>query len=210
MVPVTGPVSVRVWRVLAGAVVLLATACSSGADSEPAPASPQASPAPSTSTSSADPAATAPQGRWRVRVASRSPYYPGGSSQQQLMIRLVCDEECVGTIETETGVIRTVHWDGRRLTVLLPGHETGAARCFDAGGAPVPGTSTMTVDRSGELVLDASEPDAEGRPTRLEGSYDEDVTVDRQSADCGFPDSFTGTWRWDLESLESRAAEGTA
>ena len=182
---------------------LLATACSAGTDSRPPPASPQASPSP-------DLAASAPHGRWGITVASGSPYYPGGSSQQELTIRIVCDAECVGTIETESGVIRTVRWDGERLRVALPAHETGAAKCFDAHQSPGPGTSTMTVDRSGELVLEGSDPDAGGMPTRLVGRYDEEVTIDEQSADCGFPEEFVGTWEWDLTSLDSSPREDAA
>ncbi len=192
-----------VWSLLAVLVVVVATACSSGTDSEPPAGSPQAAPSPGV-------ADTAPQGRWRVRVSSDSPYYPGGSSSQELTIRIVCDEECVGTIETESGVIRTVHWDGARLLVTLPAHESGAAHCFDVQGSPGPGSSTMTVDRSGELVLEGSDPDEDGRPTHLAGSYEEDVTVDEQSDDCGFPDTFAGTWSWDLTSLDSTSAQGEA
>ena len=184
--------------------VLLSSACSAGTDSEPLPASPQAS------SSAPDLADSAPQGRWQVTVASPSAYYPGGSSQQELTIRMVCEAECVGTIETDGGVIRTVRWDGERLRVVLPEHETGTAKCFDARQSPGPGTSTMTVDRSGELVLEGSEPDAAGMPTRLAGRYDEKVTIDEQSADCGFPDEFAGTWEWDLRSLDSSPDQDTA
>ena len=188
---------------LAVTAALLATACSAGSDSQPSPASPQASPAP-------DAAASAPHGRWQITVASESAYYPGGANQQELTIRIVCDDGCVGTIETESGVIRTVRWDGERLRVALPAHETGAAKCFDAQQSPGPGISTMTVDRSGELVLEGSEPDAAGMPTRLVGRYDEEVTIDEQSADCGFPDEFLGTWAWDLTSLDSSPLEDAA
>jgi hypothetical protein len=96
------------------------------------------------------------------------------------------------------------------LRILLPAHETGAAKCFDAQQSPGPGTSTMTVDRSGELVLEGWEPDAAGMPTRLVGRYDEDVTIDEQSADCGFPHEFAGTWEWDLTSLDSSPIQDTA
>jgi hypothetical protein len=185
------------------AALLLTAACSSNDESEPVPASPQAAP----SAGVADPT---PQGRWRIVVSSDSPYYPGGSSSQELTLRLVCEEDCVGTLETASGVIRTVHWDGTSLRVELPTHESGAAKCFDGRGSPGPGTSTMTVDRSGELVLAGSDPDADGRPTHLAGSYDEDVTVDEQSDDCGFPTTFGGTWSWDLTALDSEPAEGTA
>jgi hypothetical protein len=191
-----------VRTVLAVMAALLVISCSAGSDSQPSPVSPQASPSP-------DLAASAPHGRWQITVASGSQFYPGGANQQELTIRIVCDNECVGTIETESGVIRTVRWDGERLRVALPAHETGAAKCFDARQSPGPGTSTMTVDRSGELVLEGSEPDAAGMPTRLAGRYDEEVTIDEQSAECGFPEEFVGTWEWDLTSLDSSPhAEG--
>ncbi|MDT7570504.1 MAG: hypothetical protein QOE05_678 [Actinomycetota bacterium] len=192
------------WLAATG-VVLLVAACSTDADSEPPPTSAQASPSPSEAA-----ADTAPQGRWRVVVSSDSPYYPGGPSRQDVTFRIVCDDECVGTLETEGGTIRTVHWDGDELMVELPEEETGAARCFGADQEPGPGSATMTVRRTDEFVLDASEPDEEGRPTRLEGSYDEDIGIGEQSRECGFPHSFTGRWSWSLRSLDSTPVEGEA
>ena len=58
--------------------------------------------------------------------------------------------------------------------------------------------------------LEGSGPDAGGMPTRLVGRYDEEVTIDEQSADCGFPEKFVGTWEWDLTSLDSSPREDAA
>ena len=174
-------------------------------DSEPPPSSPQVPPSPT-------PAAgdTAPQGRWRIVVSSDSAYYPGGSSTQDVTFRLLCEDECVGTLETDGGTIRTVHWDGGELRVELPGEETGSARCFDDDQQPVPGSATMTVRRTHDFVLTASEPDESGRPTVLGGAYDEEIAIDEQSRDCGFPTTFTGRWSWSLHSLDSSPAAGEA
>jgi hypothetical protein len=185
--------------------VLVVAGCSSADDSEPPPSTPQASPSPTSTV-----ADSAPQGRWRIVVSSDSPYYPGGRSTQELTFRILCPDECVGTLETEAGTIRTVHWDGRRLLVELPAEESGAAHCFDAQQEPVPGSATMTVRRTHEFVLAASDPDEEGRPTHLLGSYDEDIGIEEQSQDCGFPRTFTGTWSWDLTALDSTPVAGEA
>jgi hypothetical protein len=144
-----------------------------------------------------------------VTVSSDSAYYPREVSSQQVSIRIVCADECVGTLETETGIVRVVRWDGRRLQVRLPTEETGAARCFDADGTLVPGTATMNVRRAQELALQGSEP-AGGMPTRLSGSYDESVVVQQESRACGFPRRFGGTWRWELRSLDATADAGAA
>ena len=190
---------------IAVAALLLVAACSSDAESEPPPTSPQVPPSPSSAV-----ADTAPQGEWRVAVWSESPYYPGGQSVQGVTFRIVCQAECVGTLETQSGVIRTVHWDGDELVVELPEEESGDARCFDDEQEPVTGSATMTVRRTHDFVLTASDPDEAGRPTRLEGSYDEDIAIDEQSPDCGFPDSFTGRWSWMLISVGSSPAAGEA
>ena len=151
-----------VRTVLAVMAALLATACSAGTDSQPSPASPQASPSP-------DLAASAPHGRWQITVASGSAYYPGGANQQEMTIRIVCDDECVGTIETESGVIRTVRWDGERLRVALPAHETGAAKCFDA--QPVARTGHLDDDRGPLRRAGARGLGARRRPACRPGSW---------------------------------------
>ncbi len=194
---------------LAVAALLLVAACSAGTDSEPGPASPQPSAFPSQSPS-ATAADTAPQGDWRIAVSSDSPYYPGGQSVQGVTFRFVCEPECVGTLETEGGIIRTVHWDGEEMRVELPEEESGDARCFGADQQPVPGSATMTVRRTHDFLLAGSDPDEAGRPTRLEGGYDEDIAVDEQSRACGFPDSFTGRWSWKLVSVGSSPVAGEA
>lgn len=199
--------------VAAFAVVAFATAsCSSSSEPEPGNASAQAPPSPSPtpgSTASPDPADSVPQGQWKVRVSSDSSYYPREVSTQTVMIRIVCAAECVGTLQTETGVIRAVRWDGQTLDVRLPTEETGVARCIAAGGGLVDGTATMTVRRSQELPLTGSEP-AQGMPTRLSGSYSERVQIDEQSRSCGFPARFTGRWSWELRSLDAVPDEGAA
>jgi hypothetical protein len=201
-------VLVRTWPAIV-ILLLASTACTSGADSEPARTSPQPSPSPEAPGPS-DLAASAPQGRWRIVVSSDSAYYPGGTSTQDLMFRLVCEEECIGTLQTEGGTLRTVRWDGQRLLVQLPEEETGDALCFDGDQQPVPGSATMTVRRAHEFALESSDRDEEGRPTRLQGGYDETIGIDHQSTRCGFPETFTGRWSWSLRSLESEAAGGTA
>ncbi len=121
------------------------------------------------------------------RGPSDSPYYPGGQSEQGVTFRIVCEAECVGTLETEGGIIRTVHWDGDELRVELPDEESGDARCFDADQQPVPGSATMTVRRTHDFVLAASEPDEDGRPTRLEGRTTRTSPSTSSHRDCGFP-----------------------
>ncbi|MEO6204677.1 MAG: hypothetical protein ABIO67_04745 [Mycobacteriales bacterium] len=185
--------------------VLAAAGCSSAEESEPPPSTPQVAPSPSN-----DVAGSAPQGRWRIVVSSDSPYYPSGTSTQELTFRILCADECMGTLETEGGTMRTVHWDGQSLVVELPEEESGPAQCFDARQQPVTGSARMTVRRTHEFVLAASAPDDAGRPTRLAGAYDEDIGIDEQSRGCGFPGTFTGTWSWDLTALDSTPAAGEA
>ena len=161
--------------------LLLVAGCSSDADSEPPPTSPQVSPSPSSAAGD-----TAPQGAWRIAVSSDSPYYPGGQSVQGVTFRIVCEDECVGTLETEGGVIRTVHWDGDELRWSCPARSPGRA-VLRRRSEPVPGSATMTVRRTHDFVLAASEPDEDGRPTRFEGSYDEDIAIDEQSRGLRLP-----------------------
>lgn len=190
--------------VVAGAV--LATAgCSSSSEPEPTGASAQAPPSPG-ARAAAD---SAPQGQWKVRVSSDSAYYPREVSTQTVTIRILCADDCIGTLETETGVIRAVRWDGQTLSVRLPAEETGPARCFDADGALVAGSATMSVRRSEELPLTGSEP-AQGMPPRLTGGYAEHVRVEDQTRGCGFPPRFTGRWTWELRSIDAMSDEGAA
>ena len=60
---------------------------------------------------------------------------PAARRPRSSPFRIVCDEECVGTLETEGGLIRTVRWDGDRLLVELPEEETGVGAVLRRGPA---------------------------------------------------------------------------
>ena len=112
VVPARGMTMVCMRSCIAVTAAAARGRCSSDADSEPSPTSPQASPSPSSAA-----ADTAPQGAWRIAVWLGLAVLPRRrESVQGVTFRIVCEAECVGTLETEGGVIRTVHWDGDELT----------------------------------------------------------------------------------------------